>query len=158
MLLGNKPQLWGRLAASCLCQSDQHSVGCLALAEKIWHIFLGRNLPTQSSAAHSKKCMFLTQVVPFKRGGLRLSNGIKCFAKKHYDKKIYKTQISLLFVPSLESIEERVLKIIRHPHRTKYPTPSGSEGPNRLCEYLNQTAVWFGLVRHLGLFLLFAFP
>ena len=39
--------------------------GCLTLAEKIWHIFLGHNLHNQLCCS-SHKCMFLTHVVPFK--------------------------------------------------------------------------------------------
>ena len=74
-------------------------ISCLALAEKIWQIFHGCNPHTQLCCS-SHKCMFLTNVAPFKREINRLSNGIRLIAKKHcYNKEIiYQTQISSLFV------------------------------------------------------------
>src|SRR4029434_7703705 len=65
---------------------------------QIWQILLG-HYPHKQLCCSSHKCMFLTNVAPFKREMNRLSNGIKCIAKKHcYNKEIiYQTQISLLF-------------------------------------------------------------
>ena len=78
-------------------------ISCLALAEKIWQIFHGRNPHTQLCCS-SHKCMFLTNGAPFERELYRLSNGIRFIAKKHcYHREIiYQTQISLLFVLSLD--------------------------------------------------------
>ena len=64
--------------------------------------FHGHNPHTQlCSSAH--KCMFLTNVAPFKRVINWLSNSIKFIAKKYcYNKEIiYQTHISLLFELSL---------------------------------------------------------
>ena len=47
----------------------------------VWHIFLGRNLPIQLCCSYHK-CMFLTNVASFKRGGFRLSNDVSFLAKK----------------------------------------------------------------------------
>ena len=76
-------------------------ISCLALAEKIWQIFHGRNPHTQLCCS-SHKCMFLTNGAPFERELYRLSNGIRCIAKKHCNHReiIDQTQISLLFVQS----------------------------------------------------------
>ena len=78
-------------------------ISCLALAEKIWQIFHGRNPHTQLCCS-SHKCMFLTNGAPFERELYRLSNGIRFIAKKHcYHREIInQTQISLLFVQSLD--------------------------------------------------------
>ena len=77
-------------------------IGCLGLAEKIWHIFQGRNPHTQLCCS-SHKCLFLTNGAPFERELYRLSNGIRFIAKEHcYHRVIINhTQISLLFVISL---------------------------------------------------------
>ena len=79
--------------------NSNSKISRLALAQKIWHIFHGRNLHTQLCCS-SHKCMFLTNVAPFKREINRLSNSIRFIAKKHsYNKEmIYQTQISLLFM------------------------------------------------------------
>ena len=92
------------LQTSIIQSTKQHQTrvngrtSCLALAEKIWQIFHGRNPHTQLCCS-SHKCMFLTNVAPFKREINRLSNGIRFIAKKHFYNKeiIYQTQISLLF-------------------------------------------------------------
>src|SRR4029434_5433647 len=71
---------------------------------EFWQILLGRYPQTQMCCS-SHKCMFLTNVAPFKREINRLSNGIRFIAKKHcYNKEIiYLTQISLLFVLCLHT-------------------------------------------------------
>ena len=47
-------------------------ITCLAMAEKIWQIFHGRNPHTQRCCS-SHKCMFLTNGAPFERELNRLS-------------------------------------------------------------------------------------
>ena len=74
------------------------------MAEKIWQIFHGRNPNTRCYSSH--KFMFLTNGAPFERELNRLSNGIRFIAKKHcYHREIiYQTQMSLLFLLSLDRV------------------------------------------------------
>ena len=75
----------------------------------VWHIFLGRNLPIQLCCSYHK-CMFLTNVASFKRGGFRLSNDVSFLAKKHCysNENINQTQVCLLFVPSLRIFSNNI--------------------------------------------------
>ena len=59
--------------------------------------------------------MFLTNVVSFKRGGFRLSNGISFLAKKHCysNEKKNQTQVFLLFVPSLHIFSNNINSLCR---------------------------------------------
>ena len=47
--------------------NSNSKISCLALTEKIWQIFHGHNPHTQLCCS-SHKCMFLTNVAPFKKG------------------------------------------------------------------------------------------
>ena len=86
MLLGNVLSFWYPQVRPIRCligtwlaspggtRSSKHEwvnsnskISCLALAEKIWQIFHGRNPHTQLCCS-SHKCMFLTNVAPFKKG------------------------------------------------------------------------------------------
>ena len=95
---------WRELQSSNPPNTEQVNgrISCLALAEKIWQIFHGRNPHTQLCCS-SHKCMFLTTGAAFERELYRLSNGIRFIAKKHcYHREIInQTQMSLLFVLSL---------------------------------------------------------
>ena len=73
-----------------------------AAVTKICHILHEHN-PHSELCCSFHKCMFLTNGAPFKRGIIKLSNGLKCSAKKYcYNREIiHQTQIAELFVPSL---------------------------------------------------------
>ena len=105
-----------KLQSSNTPNTKQESMAELAVWhwQRRLHIFLGRNLPTQLCYS-SHKCIFLTHVVPFKREGFRLSNGIRFIGKKHCynNERINQTQISLLFVPSLYIIYTHTHKYTR---------------------------------------------
>ena len=85
--------------------NSNSKISCLALAEKFYQIFHGCN-PHTHLCCSSHKCMFLTNVAPFKMEINRLSNSIRFIAMKHcYNKEIlYQTQISLLFVFSFTAV------------------------------------------------------
>ena len=72
---------WGYQKLKTRVNSNS-KISCLALAEKIWQFFHWHNPHTQLCFS-SHKCMFLTNVAPFKREINRLSNGIRFIAKKH---------------------------------------------------------------------------
>ena len=97
---------WGYQKLKTRVNSNS-KITCLAMAEKIWHIFHGRNPHTQRCCS-SHNCMFLTYGAPFERELKRLSNSIRFFARKHrYHREIiYQTQMSLLFVLSLYRFRE----------------------------------------------------
>ena len=71
---------WGYQKLKTSVNSNS-KITCLAMAEKIWQIFHGRNPHTQRCCS-SHKCMFLTNGAPFERELNRLSNGIRFIAKK----------------------------------------------------------------------------
>src|SRR4029434_1903309 len=80
-----------------------------SIGREFWQILLGRH-PHKQLCCSSHKCMFLTNVAPFKREINRLSNSIICIAKKHCHNKeiIYQTQISSLVVLCLYNYFEDV--------------------------------------------------
>src|SRR4029434_2546274 len=77
----------------------QYENKLFSVDREFWQILLGR-YPHKQLCCSSHKCMFLTNVAPFKREINKLSNRIRFIAKKHcYNKEInYQTQMSLLFV------------------------------------------------------------
>ena len=95
---------WGYQKLKTSVNSNS-KITCLAMAEKIWQIFHGRNPHTQCCCS-SHKYMFLKNGEPFERKLNRLSTGIRCIAKKHcYHREIiYQTLISLLSVLNLYNL------------------------------------------------------
>src|SRR4029434_9085032 len=87
----------------------QYENKLFSVGREIWHILL-RRYPHTQLCCSSHKCMFLTNVAPFKREINRLSNGIRCIAKKHCCNKeiIYQTHKSPYFLCY-------VYKTITHP-------------------------------------------
>src|SRR4029434_5736812 len=77
----------------------QHENKLFSIGREFWQILLER-YPHKQLCCSSHKCIFLTNVAPFKREINKLSNGIRCIAKEYcYNKEIiYQTQMSLLFV------------------------------------------------------------
>ena len=68
------------------------------LAEQIWQFFHGHN-PHTPLCHSSHKCMFLTNVAPFKMEINKLSSWIRFIAKKHcYNKEIIYQHTNLLTV------------------------------------------------------------
>ena len=92
---------WGYQKLKTRVNSNS-KITCLAMAEKIWQIFHGRNPHTQRCCS-SHKCMFLTNGAPFERELNRLSNGVILMPKSFVTTEIIidQTEMSLLFVLSL---------------------------------------------------------
>ena len=133
-----------------IIQSTKHQtrvngrISCLASAEKIWQIFHGRNPHTQLCCS-SHKCMFLTNVAPFKREINRLSNGIRFIAKKlRYNKEIiYQTHISSLFMLSLyEEYEGVITKKGKSAAINKLKEMAWSNTADRLNVHYTSLFVW----------------
>src|SRR4029434_3508442 len=60
----------------------QYENKLFSVGREFWQILLGR-YPHKQLCCSSHKCMFLTNVAPFKRKINRLPNGIRFIAKKH---------------------------------------------------------------------------